>query len=205
MSTYEYTDICGEKLEVEHRPVTGLVMVSAYTRNEADALVQIHVNVNPDDAPALALAVLEAADVGNLGKVRLVAALSQLTQYQADRQREAEREAEDDKVREFFLALNPGNFIAGDVEVDDRVREQYRAAREFFAQEDIVPAEIVEPRVLQHGDPEPDRSTKWQDADGDIMTYSGRYWHSAKPTGSSTGWARWQDWTADCFPWTEVL
>lgn len=45
------------------------------------------------------------------------------------------RGQEDARVREFFNALNPG-FIACDVGLSDRVREQYRAAREFFKKED---------------------------------------------------------------------
>lgn len=144
MSTYEYTDRNGRKLR------TSMNARSEVCVQSVGATDAVTVVVPTEDAPAVALAILEAAghrpaawqDLSSLtADERLQLSMYHLKQSEARRARDkeraeqAEREAEDAKVREFFLALNPGNFIAADVEVDDRVREQYRAARNYFAKE----------------------------------------------------------------------
>lgn len=63
----------------------------------------------------------------------------------------------------------------------------------------------IPPRVLQYGDPEPDRDTEWIDADGDVTRYQAGMWRSFRGHGPQTGSSlKWEEIGRMFFPMTEV-
>lgn len=102
------------------------------------------IHVQPEDAPVLALAVLEAAGIsgGDISNTYLAATWNALDQYvkrvERERAERAEREAEDSQVAEFRKASDPGNHFEWHElkpEAHDAWRKRYRAARKFFEED----------------------------------------------------------------------
>ena len=114
---YEYTDDDGDNLHVESSTVFGQTYIGTAQDNGPATGVLIH----NEDAPAIALAILEAAGHGGseaAGFVRgQVEALAKKTK----------REAEDAKVVEFHTAIG-----ANLNRIERHHRDLYNAARRFF-------------------------------------------------------------------------
>lgn len=129
MSHYHYTDEVGDGLHVQQ--VTSgefLVRVSHHTGKAAGICVPL------EEAPAVALAILEAAGhplrTYQPGEMRDLAdvAHDSLKRHLAYQEEQAAREAEDLKVADFFTKFN-GLTPAF---INDHDRRRYRAARDFF-------------------------------------------------------------------------
>ena len=124
--TYEYTDPNGDTLSILPGVDDGNVWVEVGHHETGWVMSVAH-----EDVPATALAMLDSAGVQPSLTGPVSIAYDHLRQYVDAQAEQAEREAEDAQVKEFFNALNPG-FIADDVDLTDHVRRQYRAARKFF-------------------------------------------------------------------------
>ena len=125
MSDYEYDTgasrlVLSEGLDLAD---AHLVMVSAEHLEGGT----ITVPVRDEDAPAIALAILEAAGYGNASSRHMAAAWRNLNRHITERKAEAEREAEEQKARDFYRVQ--GIIIR---EVDDLHVFRYNAARKFF-------------------------------------------------------------------------
>lgn len=139
MSKYEYTDtndslikigptISNDQVFIQIRDVE--VSIAGYVRNE--------------DAPAIALAILEAAGHGAASYCFEGHAVDNLRAAIRERAKEAEREAEEAKVAAYRLHQfkaqnrNPNPELEADTWKDmgeaskDLWRNEYRAARKFF-------------------------------------------------------------------------
>lgn len=147
---YEYTDRDSDKLVVNRAiSVSGAVYIHAGHGSH-----EISVRIEDDEAPALALAVLTAAGIGykayQPGEMRDLTDVAHdaLVRHQRKRAEAQAREAEDAEVRKWMQTryeaesglrgrpiLDYWNDLT-DVELDQE-RCQYRAAREFFAQDDL--------------------------------------------------------------------
>ena len=196
--SYEYTDEHGDSLLVRS-VIEGEFLVKVGHGSGHGA----GISIPNEDAPAVALAILEAAGVTpSIGyhpdatpEEFESAAAFYLREAINKRSKQAEREAEDAKVREFMRAILPGSYQT-DQSVTDGDRDRYRAARDFFAKED-TPA----PRVLQYGDPEPQVGDAWLDQQGET-------WRPVTIGGWShdgvTLFDDWSDIPSTAFPMTEV-
>lgn len=151
MSEYEYDTgatrlVISEGLNV--RDDKHFVVVSAEHLND----VNVAVAVQDEDTPAVALAILEAAgfsdDLGSDSPPELVSAMRLLGQYKVKVAREAEREAEDAKVREFresslsaiASVFNESNIDAKEWAALSKTgraswHARYEAARKFFEEQ----------------------------------------------------------------------
>lgn len=163
-----------------------------------------------EDAPAVALAILEAAGIEGRAYTcdnSEEAAVYWLRTWKADQEDKAEREAEDAKVDAYRTALTVEGPIQPWEELPegdkDLFRHDYRAAREFFTGE-IVDAVASEPRVLKYGDPEPDRGTKWRDKQWDVWFHNGTGWTIGENSAGSL-WPGKHTIGRNYFPMTEVL
>ena len=139
MSDYEYIDDFDQPLTIK-----------AYEWADNSKTVMITVpsgqsNITPEDAPAVALAILEAADCGKAGRIRLSRAMIALVEHISAEKERAEREAEDPKVREFREAsMSAIATVFNESNADSKGwdglseagregwRARYRAARKFF-------------------------------------------------------------------------
>ena len=125
---YEYTDPDGDMLKVESdelepgsRPAVSLFHRSQYG-----------VSAPVEDAPAIALAILEAAGLADQDSPKRVpSAIRRLKMHEARRKLDAEREALDDKVRAYLnkVLLNPVSHM---YRITDHDRAEYARAAEFF-------------------------------------------------------------------------
>lgn len=142
MSDYEYTDRDKDKLIVVNaaRYKSDILYVGVMRRDQ-----EFGVDVRNEDAPAIALAILEAAGCDKAGKTRLSRAMIALIEHSSAEKVRAEREAEDAKVREFresSLSAIASVFNGSNVDakewaaLSETGREswyaRYRAARKFF-------------------------------------------------------------------------
>lgn len=204
MSDYEY-DAGASRLVIseglECRDDTHLVMVSAEHLEGGT----ITVPVRDEEAPAVALAILEAAglapyEVGcTADRFFAHEAVNKLRDAVRSRKDQAEREAEDAKVRDYYNRALPRTLqrAAWDElspEAHEFYRESYRAAREFFAKEGTTA-----PRVLQYGDPEPEAGT-WRSNNGVLYQKDAGRWLTVSGCYS----VLWSNFAASAFPMTEV-
>ena len=136
---YTYTDRHGDELNVPQHPDK--------VRLEVPGRL---IDIEPEDAPAVALAILEAAGIDSTLEPKWCdgpheAAAYYLAQHQDEKRQEAEREAEDAKVREFReSSLSAFASVFSDSNYDstgweglsetgrEGWRTRYRAARKFF-------------------------------------------------------------------------
>lgn len=120
----------------------------------------------------------------------------------------AKREAEDrevDQYRRLIPALDPYEGVPWEVMTEQGKqmhRDRHHAHKEFFikahnhafgdAPDGTCPAcntGTREPRIIQYGDPEPDRKTRWESERGITWEWAGRGWRmstssSVSPWGS---------------------
>jgi len=100
-------------------------LVSSKTRG--DVTHHVEATFPKDDAPAVALAVLEAAGIDGKQSSHAHHAARALMDHESVRRLEAEREAEDAKVVEFHTAIG-----ANLNRIERHHRDLYNAARRFF-------------------------------------------------------------------------
>lgn len=205
---YEYTDDSGRVLHV-HPFIPGPAMEIATPKGT--------VRIGPDEAPALALAVLEGAGAADHldapessgpwthleDAIDLLRAhLKERAEQEAQEAQAAEREAEDAKVRAWRLATR--GLPHEEPLLDDERDEYHRNLAHFTT------AAKPTPRVLEYGDPEPDRGTRWRDAPGDVWYYAGAScaqesgWHWAGRDGFRGDARPWRHIPRSYFPMTEV-
>lgn len=184
--SYDYTDGHGYTLKV-HPLLPGPAMEIATPKGT--------VSVGPDEAPALALAILEAAGIDpddvKTGTEYTREATYHLQKHRCELAEAQEREAEDAKVREFVNAIPGVSYLD---ESEDHWRHLYLAAREFFAR-DEKPA----PRVLNYGDPEPESGT-WRSNNDVLYQKDPGGWFTVNGCYS----VLWSHFNAGAFPMTEV-
>jgi len=127
---YEYTDRDGDHMSVEKsKDGHGDVFIVAHNDTNAHAVA-----VRVEDAPAVALAILEAA--GNVD-INSLEATNRLREFVNLQNAQAEREAEDAKVRAWWDETRYGHTTSlawchmGESAHED-VRKQYYLARKFF-------------------------------------------------------------------------
>lgn len=131
MSDYEYTRPDRSHTFTVNQHTTGDVLIR-FTLYGTDHVSDTRA-IRAEDAPAVALAILEAAGIDGGQSSHAHHAVRALHDHEAARAAEAERETEDAKVRAFAAAIHQGpGVIVGDYGVSDQARRQYRAAREFF-------------------------------------------------------------------------
>ena len=124
--SFEYIDADGDTLDV--------LAWGDGVRLEQSALV---VDIIPEDAPAVALAILEAAGIDDDSEMFAASAVRNLRRVAEIRAEKAEREAEDAKVRAWWDETRYGHTTSlcwghmGESAHED-VRKQYRLARKFF-------------------------------------------------------------------------
>jgi hypothetical protein len=123
---YEYTDDDNDSLHVWESNEDGKTYVGT-VEHEGPAT---GVMVRNEDAPAVALAILEAAGIEgwNYSDDRLASAVVALTEHKRQQDAKAEREAEDAKVREFITAIDG----LSPTSISSHERDLYNAARKFF-------------------------------------------------------------------------
>lgn len=139
--SYEYTDADGARLNVDEYATNLNLYVT--DRGQCIGLLIPH-----EDAPAVALAILEAAGItpdalsGNREQRAAAYLKAWSVQYAQERAKRAEREAEDAKVCDYFEFVNNGARPAWGIVSEAEKREcraEYRraerAAREFFTRE----------------------------------------------------------------------
>ena len=132
---YEYTDADNDSLHVWESNEDG----KTYVGTVEDKGPATGVMIRNEDAPAVALAILEAAGIEgwNCSDDRLASAVIALTEHKRQQDAKAEREAEDAKVRAWWDETRYGHTTSlcwghmGESAHED-VRKQYRLARKFF-------------------------------------------------------------------------
>lgn len=62
----------------------------------------------------------------------------------------------------------------------------------------------AQPRVINFGDPEPDRSTRWHDSGGDLREYRADAWRYQLSTRDWSSGLDFEDFDPESFPWTAV-
>lgn len=94
------------------------------------------IDVPAEDAPAVALAILEAAGIDGRQPSHAHHAVRALMDHQAVLKDELDREAENAKVRAWSRVVYPGSVTCLDgAPISDKVRDRYRRSREFFKEE----------------------------------------------------------------------
>lgn len=133
-------DLAVQKVVTERDGTTSVDLAIYNPRTQAVTRTYV---IN-EDAPAVALAILEAAGITD-GPGPLCAAFTYLGQHIRENAEAQAREQEDAKVRAFAKTQNPGAAIhdlpTGEIPIGmmERWRRDYHAAREFFTREEVTP------------------------------------------------------------------
>lgn len=219
MSDYEYTDTNGRLMKVKADRFAGDDRVLIQFHREAEGVFAEAARcIRPDDAPAVALAILEASGIEGAFYINtpssndpgglLACATFLLRQAKNRRAERAEREAEDAKVRAWLDHLRGGPTTTP---ITDWDRRTYRKHESFFQSEGIVTSPKGEsktaPRVLNHGDPLEDINAKFQTPQGYSVEYDPTYgkWAITAKEGPKVYSKRLDTLPRTYFPMTEVL